>query len=153
MKKCNRPILNSHFMHVELITSEGSAYSGEAVSVSLPSGMGEITVLNHHIPLLSTVEPGTVIIRTADDEILFAVSRGVVQVFSNNIRILSDIADKAESLEEDAIELAKARAEELKKARRADAEGYAEATAILDRELARLATTRRLRSRRRFGRA
>lgn len=140
-------------MHVELITSEGSAYSGDAASVTLPSSMGEITVLNHHIPLLSTIEPGTVIIRSGDSELLFAVSRGVVQVGSGSIRILSDIADKAESLEEDAIEIARARAEELKTARRADAEGYAEATATLDRELARLATTRRLRSRRRFGRA
>ena len=140
-------------MFVELVTSEGSAFSGNAASVTIPSGTGEITVLEHHIPLLSTVEPGTVIIRTADDELLFAVSRGVVQVGSNSIRILSDIADRAESLEEDAIELAKARAEELKIARRADAEGYADATATLDRELARLATTRRLRSRRRFGRA
>ena len=140
-------------MHVELITSEGSAYSGEAVSVTLPSGMGEITVLNHHLPLLSTVEPGTLIIRTPQDELLFAVSRGVVQVGEGSIRILSDIADKAETLEEDAIELAKIRAEELKTARRDDAEGYADATATLNRELARLATTKRLRSRRRFGRS
>lgn len=139
-------------MHVELVTSEGSAYSGEAVSVSIPSGSGEITVLNHHLPLLSTVEPGTVIIRTGKDEVLFAVSRGVVQVGQGSIRILSDIADKAEALHEDVIELAKARAEELKAARRDDAEGYADATAILNRELARLATTRRLRSRKRSGR-
>lgn len=140
-------------MHVELVTSEGSAYSGEAVSVTLPTGSGEITVLNHHIPLLSTVEPGTVIIRSADDETLFAVSRGVVQVGEGSIRILSDIADKAETLEEDVIELAKTRAEELKAARRGDAEEYADATATLNRELARLATTKRLRSRRRFGRS
>ena len=140
-------------MHVELITSEGSAYSGEAVSITLPTAMGEITVLNHHIPLLSTVESGTVIIRTTDEELLFAVSRGVVQVGEGSIRILSDIADKAETLEEDVIELARARAEELKANRRDDEEGYADATATLNRELARLATTRRLRSRRRFGRA
>ncbi len=136
-------------MHVELITPEGAAYSGDAISVTLPSGDGEITVLEHHIPLLSTVLPGTVIIRTEKEELLFAVSRGVVQVVTPNIRILSDIADRAESLEEAAIEQAKARAEELKSQRRNDAEGFAEATAVLDRELARLTSVRRLRSRRR----
>ena len=136
-------------MHTELITSEGSAYSGEAESVTLPSGMGEITILKHHIPLLSTVEPGTVIIRTGGDEMFFAVSRGVVQVSSDGVRILSDIADRADSLEEKAIELAKTRAEELKAARRSDAEGFAEATATLDKELARLMSIRRLRSRKR----
>ncbi len=136
-------------MHTELITSEGSAFSGDAVSVTIPSGMGEITVLKNHIPLLSTVEPGTVIIRTTEQELLFAVSRGVVQVGPKNVRILSDIADRAESLEEKAIELAKKRAEELREARRNDAEGFVEATATLERELARLASVRRLRSRRR----
>lgn len=140
-------------MHIELVTSEGSAFSGVAVSVTIPTSMGEITVLQHHIPLLSTVEPGTVIIRTAGDELLFAVARGVIQVGNNNVRILSDIADRAESLEENAIELAKARAEELRTARRSSAEGFAEATATLERELARLASIRRLRSRRRTHRA
>lgn len=136
-------------MHAELITSEGSAYSGEAVSVTLPTGMGEITVLAHHIPLLSTVEPGTVIIRTGSDELYFAVSRGVVQVGDAGVRILSEIADRADSLQEKAIELAKARAEELRDARRADKEGFAEASATLEREIARLASIRRLHSRRR----
>lgn len=136
-------------MFTELITSEGSAFSGEAVSVTIPTGMGEITVLAHHIPLLSTVEPGTVIIRTKDDELLFAVSRGVIQVANENVRILSDIADRAESLEEDAIELARARAEELRTARRGDEEAFAEATATLEREIARLQSIRRLRSNRR----
>ncbi len=134
-------------MHTELITSEGMAFSGEALSVTLPSGMGEITVLKHHIPLLSTVEPGTVIIRTGDGEQLFAVTRGVVQVGKTGLRILSDIADRAESLQEDAIELARKRAEELRSARRADAEEFAEATATLEREMARLMSIRRLRSR------
>ena len=136
-------------MHAELITSEGSAFSGEAISVTLPSGAGEITVLDNHIPLLSTVEPGTVIIRTVDDELLFAVARGVVQVGGSNIRILSDIADRADSLEEDTIELAKQRAEDLRTARRGDAEGFAEATATLEREIARLTTIHRMRSHRR----
>ncbi len=136
-------------MHVELITSEGSAYSGDAVSVTLPSGMGEITVLANHIPLLSTVEPGTVIIRTGKEDLLFAVSRGVVQVEDSAVRILSDIADRAEGLEEETIELAKKRAEDLKDARRGDREGFAEAQATLERELARLTSIRRLRSHRR----
>lgn len=136
-------------MHAELITSEGNAFSGDVVSVTIPSGDGEITILKNHIPLLSTVMPGTVIIRTEDDELYFAVTRGVVQVGKMGLRILSDIADRADTLQEEAIEIAKQRAEELKDARRADAEGFAEATAILDRELARLTALRRLRSRRR----
>jgi F0F1-type ATP synthase epsilon subunit len=89
------------------------------------------------------------IIRTVDDELLFAVSRGVIQVGPSGIRVLSDIADRAETLDESLIEIAKARAEELKSARREDSEEFAEASATLSKEIARLASVRRLRSRRR----
>lgn len=137
-------------MHAELITSEGTAYSGDVLSVTLPSGMGEITILKNHIPLLSTVEPGTVIVRTLDsEEHYYAVARGVVQVGRMGLRILSDIADRAETLEEEAIEIAKKRAEELRDARRGDAEGFAEAQATLEREIARITTIQRLKGRRR----
>lgn len=89
------------------------------------------------------------IIRTNDDEHLFAVSRGVIQVGPAGVRVLSDIADRAETLDESVIEIAKARAEELRNARRDDAEGFADASATLSKEIARLASARRLRSRRR----
>ncbi len=136
-------------MHIELITPEGSAFSGETDSVTLPTGLGEITVLPHHIPIISTVEPGTVIIRNGADEQYFAVARGVVQVEGGMVRVLSDIADRPETMEETAIEIAKKRAEELREQRREDSEDFAEATALLDRELARLLSVRRFRARRR----
>jgi F0F1-type ATP synthase epsilon subunit len=50
-----------------------------------------------------------------------------------------------EALEEAAIEAAKARAEQLVADRRSDSEGFAEATAILEKELARLKSVRRRR--------
>ncbi len=136
-------------MHIKLITPEGSTYSGQAVSVTLPSGMGELTILEHHIPLMTNLQAGTVIIRKDGEELFFAVSRGVVQIEKHGIHILADTADRTETLQEEAIELAKKRAEELMSDRRRDSEGFAEASAMLERELAKLSSLRRLRSRRR----
>lgn len=136
-------------MHIELITPEGTSYSGTAQSVTVPSGEGEITVLENHIPLMSNVMPGTVIVRKDGEELFFAVSRGVVQVEKHGILILADTADRTDAMEESAIEIAKKRAEELQNERRGDAEAFADATALLEREIAKLATLRRLRSRRR----
>lgn len=130
---------------VELITPEEIAFKGEAVSVTLPTGDGEITVLTGHVSLVSTVAPGTMIVRGAEGEQMFAVARGVIEVTPTSVRVLSDIADRVEALEEAAIEAAKARAEQLVNERRSDAEGFAEATAILEKELARLHTVRRRR--------
>lgn len=134
-------------MTVDLITPEGIAYQGEAISVTLPSGDGEITVLPGHMSLISTILPGTMIVRSVEGEQVFAIARGVIEVSPTSVRVLSDIADRADDLEEAAIEAAKERAEKLVTERRADAEGFAEASAILEKELARLKSVRRRRSR------
>lgn len=133
-------------LRIELITPERTVFEGDVDSVSLPTPDGEITVLPHHIPLLSIVVPGSVTIRRGREVQLFAVSRGVIEVTGTTVRVLADTADRAEELQEEAVEKAKVAAEKLMTERRGDAEGFAEATAILERELARLHVVRRHRS-------
>jgi F-type H+-transporting ATPase subunit epsilon len=133
---------------VELITPEAVAFKGDAQSVTLPSGDGELTVLTGHVPIVTTLAPGTMIVRNAEGEQMFAVARGVIEITQSSLRVLSDIADRVETLEEAAIEAATKRAEALVAEKRMDAEGFAEATAVLDREMARLKSVRRRRSHR-----
>ena len=135
-------------MRVDLITPDGIAYSAEAESVTLPTADGEITVLRGHVPLVSALAPGTMIVRYKGEEHMFAVARGAVEVSGTSVRVLSDIADRAEALEEAAVEKAKADAEKLLSEKRHDEEGFAEATAILEKELARLRSVRRRPARR-----
>lgn len=130
-------------LRIDIITPDGTIYEGDADSISLPTPDGEITILPHHIPLISILAPGTIMLRRGSEEFLFAVSRGVIEVDGMSIRVLADTADRAEKLEEAAIEKAKRAAELLLRERRHDAEGFVEATAILERELARLRTIRR----------
>ena len=135
-------------MHIEIITPDCTIYSGEADKISLPTPDGEITVLPHHIPLISIVIPGTVEIRSGRVENLFAVSRGVIEVDGKTVRLLVDTADRAQELTEEATLRAKEAAQKLMTEKRHDTEGFAEATAMLERELARLKVVRRHRSRR-----
>lgn len=133
-------------LSIDIITPDETVFSGDAQSITLPTAEGEITVLPHHIPLIGVLVPGTVIVRTQGQESVFAVSRGVIEVDGASVRVLADTADRAEGLEEAAIERAKEAAEKLVTEKRADREEFAEATAILERELARLKTARRHRS-------
>lgn len=134
-------------LHLALITPDRVVFEDEVDAVSLPTPQGEITVLPHHIPLLSILAPGSVLVRRKGEESLFAVSRGVIEVDSASVRILADTADRAAELEEEAVRQAKERAEQLLKEKRADAEEFAEVSAILERELARLKVVRRHRAR------
>ncbi|MDD5040908.1 MAG: ATP synthase F1 subunit epsilon [Candidatus Peribacteraceae bacterium] len=133
-------------LRLEITTPDRPMFEGEVDSVSLPTPQGEITILPHHIPLISIVVPGVITIRQKGGEQLLAVSRGVIEVDGRTIRVMVDSADRADELQEQAILTAKAEAEKLQHEKRTDAEGFAEATAILERELARLHVVRRRRS-------
>ena len=50
-------------IHLEITTPEREIFSGDIDSVSLPTPDGEISVLPHHIPLMSIVVPGSILIR------------------------------------------------------------------------------------------
>ncbi len=134
-------------LHFQLITPDRVLYEGDAESVSLPTPQGEITVLPHHIPLISIVVPGSILVRGKGEEHVFAVSRGVVEIDGQSLRILADTADRADELQEEAIEKAKQEAARLQKEKRDDVEGFAEASAIMERELAKLAALRRKKAR------
>lgn len=137
-------------LHLALITPDRVVFEDEVDAVSLPTPQGEITVLPHHIPLLSILAPGSVLVRRKGEESLFAVSRGVIEVDGALVRVLADTADRAAELEEEAIRQAKEKAEKLLQEKRADAEEFAEVSAILERELARLKVVRRHRAGRRM---
>lgn len=134
-------------IHAHIITPEETVFDGDVEALTLPTAEGEITVMGGHIPLISVLVPGTVIARKGKEEWFFACSRGVIEIDGKSIRVLADTADRAEKLEEAAVEAARGRAEKLAAERRTDAEGFAEATALMERELARLSTIRRQKAR------
>lgn len=113
---------------------------GEAVSVSVMTENGEITVLPGHIPLATLLKAGEMRVRDAQgQETLLAVSTGLFEVKENNeIVVLADTAERSEELELAAIEAAKKQAEEaLVNARNREDISLADAAAHLERELAR----------------
>ncbi len=131
-------------LHLEIITPELTVFDASVESVTLPTGSGEITVLPKHIPLVTTVLPGSLIARSKTGEQLFAVSRGTIEIDGDGVRVLVRTADAADALaDEEAILRAKESAEKLMQEKHKDAEAFAEARAILDRELARLSSVRR----------
>lgn len=126
-------------LQFKIVTPERVVFEDSAVDgVILPTEEGEITVLPHHIPLVSLLRAGVLRIKKGDEEISLAVSTGIIQVDGKQITVLADTAERADELEEEKIEKARETAKQLMTEKRADAETYAEAAAGLERELARL---------------
>lgn len=130
-------------LQFKIVTPERIVFEDAVDAVSFPTIEGEITVLPHHIPLVTLLASGVLRIKKGKEEIPLAVSGGVVEVTGKHIVVLADTAERADELEEEKIEKAKKAAEKLMQEKRFDAEGFAEATAALERELARLKTIKR----------
>lgn len=124
----------------KILTPERLVMEGEAVSVSVMTESGEITVLPGHIPLATLLKAGEMRVRDAQgNETLLAVSTGLFEVKEKNeIVVLADTAERSDELELAAIEEAKKKAEEaLLNARNREDVSLADAAAHLERELAR----------------
>jgi F-type H+-transporting ATPase subunit epsilon len=121
-------------LQVELVTAEGSVLSEEADFVRLPGLGGELGVLPEHIPLLTPLRTGEVLVRNdGHDEFLF-VAGGFVEVLPDRVVILADVAERAADIDE-------ARAEEARRSAQealAQDTGDADAVAQLERAIFRL---------------
>ena len=125
-------------------TPEKVILSDEVSQVSLNTKMGQITVLPNHIPLVSQLISGEIIIKKIDGvEDWMAVSGGFVEVMPEQVIILADTAEYAFDIDEARAEEAKNKAEELLKQKVADSEDYAMVTAKIQKEMARLRVVRR----------
>lgn len=132
-------------LHFKIVTPERVVFEDTVDAAILPTTEGEITVLPHHIPLVALLKAGVLRLKKGAEEMPLAVSGGVIEVDGKHVVVLADTAERADELEEEKIEKAKAQAQKLMQEKRGDAEGFAEATAALERELARLKVVKRRR--------
>lgn len=132
-------------LELEITTPEREVIRTRVAQVSIPTTEGEITVLPGHVPLIAPLNSGELRAVDADGkDVLMAVSGGFVTVRPDGrLVILADTAERAEELDVAAIEEAVARAEAALAAKTDDAERFADATAGLARELARLKVARK----------
>ena len=139
--------MSNNFIQFEIVTPERVVLKEEITQITLPTKMGEITVLPNHIPLVASLLPGVVHVKKKDgeDEIM-SISGGFLEVLKDKVVILADTAERAEELDLAQVEEAHRRAEELKeKARRGEEVNFAEVNAAIERELARTRAVKRWR--------
>src|SRR3989337_862920 len=106
---------------LEIVTPERLAYSDEVDSVVLPGSQGELGVLPHHAPLVSTLGVGELRIRKGGNEEAFAIAGGFLQVLPDKVVVMAETADMASEID---VERA---AEGRRQAERALATGFHQA--------------------------
>jgi F-type H+-transporting ATPase subunit epsilon len=97
---------------LEIVTPEAKTFSEDVDMVTLTGIDGEMGILPQHMPLMTQLVPGEILVRKGSDNFLLAVGEGFVQVTGEKISILTDMAIRGENIDEAAAEEARKRAEE-----------------------------------------
>ncbi|OHA83683.1 MAG: hypothetical protein A2408_02530 [Candidatus Yonathbacteria bacterium RIFOXYC1_FULL_52_10] len=71
-----------------IATVDKTLFHGAAVSVNVPGSDGELTVLAHHTPLVTTLIAGEIRVKTEHDTLTFPIERGLLEVSRNEAVVL-----------------------------------------------------------------
>src|SRR5262245_61142702 len=97
-------------LKLQIVTPTTTVYSQNVDMVTLPALDGQIGVYPHHVPLLTRLVPGEVIVYLNGREEFFAVGEGLVEITGDHIDIITDLAINADAIDEVKVEEARRQA-------------------------------------------
>lgn len=129
----------------DIVSAHRQVFSGDVTHCVVIGSGGALGIYPRHAPLMTTLRPGEVRVRQADDnELTFVIGGGILEVMPHMVTVLADRAIRATEIDEDAARRAKAEAErELQT--RTERLDIAQAQAKLAEALAQLRALERLR--------
>ena len=131
-------------LKLEIVTPEAKVYSEDVDMVTLPGVEGEMGIYPMHIPLMTQLAGGEVVVRKGGQDFFLAVGEGFVEVTGERVSILTDMAIRAENIDEAKAEEARRRAE-ARLAEKIDSEESAMVQAALINATAQLKVKRQQR--------
>ena len=117
-------------------------YSEDVEMVTLPGVEGQIGVYPQHVPLMTQMVPGEIIVRKDGHDLFIAVGEGLIEITGDRVAVLTDMAIAADRIDEAKVEEARRRAEARLREKLSDEE-VASVNASLARSLAQLHVKRR----------
>ena len=98
-------------LKLEIVTPEAKIYSEDVDMVTLPGIEGEMGIYPMHIPLMTQIAHGEIIARKDGVDHYLATGEGFVQITGDRVAILTDMAIKADDIDEMKAEEARKKAE------------------------------------------
>ena len=137
-------------MHVDIVSLEETIYSGRVEALFVSGTMGELGIYPGHAQLLTSIKPGKIRLHVKNEEIIYYVSGGMLEVQPHASTILADTIIRANNLDEAAVKEAKEKAEKAMVNKQSDLD-YNRAQAELTQALAQLRAIRSARKKYNLG--
>ncbi len=130
-------------IQLEIVTPERLAYSDAVDAVIVPGGEGELGILPHHAPLISTLGVGELRIRKGSTEEAFAIVGGFLQVRPDKVVVMAETADMASEIDLERAQEARREAERALETGYHEGADLAAARAALQQALLRIRVAER----------
>lgn len=130
-------------LHLEIVTPERLAYSDDVDIVVVPGIEGELGILPHHAPLLTTLGVGELRIRKGTTEESFAIVGGFVQIRPDKVVVMAETADLASDIDLERAQHARREAERTLETAANEPADLAAARAALQHALLRIRVAER----------
>ena len=128
----------------EIVSQDRMVYEGDVDIVVLPGTDGEMGILPHHAPLLTTLKFGLIKVRTSNGEQVFTVAGGVAEIQPSIVTVLADAAENVQEIDVARAEAARQRAADaLASVKNEDVDAYLALEAALRRSNLRLDAAKR----------
>jgi F-type H+-transporting ATPase subunit epsilon len=99
-------------LKLEIVTPDAKTFSDDVEMVTLPGIEGEMGIYPNHVPLMTQLAGGEIIVRKDGRDMFLAVGEGFVEITGDRVAILTDMAIRAENIDEAQAEQARKRAEQ-----------------------------------------
>ena len=129
-------------LKLEIVTPEAKTYSEDVEMVTLPGIEGEMGIYPMHVPLMTQIVAGELGVRKDGRDYFLAIGEGFVEITADKVAIMTDMAIRAEQIDEAKAEEARKRAESRLQEKLTDEE-TAMVSAALMHSLAQLKVKRR----------
>lgn len=98
-------------LKLEIVTPEAKIYSEDVEMVTLPGVEGEMGIYPMHIPLMTQIAHGEIVARKDGVDHYLATGEGFAEITGDRVAILTDMAIKADDIDEMKAEEARKKAE------------------------------------------
>ena len=131
-------------LKLEIVTPDAKTFSEDVDMVTLPGAEGEMGIYPMHVPLMTQIVAGEIIVRKDGRDHFLAVGDGFAEITGDHVAVMTDMAIKAENIDEAKAEEARRRAE-ARLTEKLDDEQTAMVSASLAHSVAQLKVKRRQR--------
>ena len=129
-------------LKLEIVTPEAQIYSEDVDMVTLPGVEGEMGIYPMHVPLMTQIKSGELIAKKGGQDHFLAIGEGFVEITGARVAVMTDMAIKADDIDEMKADEARKRAE-ARLAEKLTGEEQASVQAALMHSLTQLKVKRR----------